>query len=204
MLSLNERPCCFMMPTDLTGYVAFPVSGLTSFTMWMASHARLAKKSDSRPNILEERVVLAMLNAISRPRSFVFTASWSLMNLIDSFIARRYPVMIVVGWIEFFTSSLARLSSSAATITTEVVPSPTSLSCISDSCTSTRAAGCSTSSISRIVAPSFVIVTSPRSSTSILSSPIGPNDVFTTLATEQAAVTFWVRTSCPVVRSPLR
>ena len=45
-------------------------------------------------------------------------------------------------------------------MTTEVVPSPTSLSCISESCTRTRAAGCSTSSCARIVAPSLVIVTS--------------------------------------------
>ena len=74
-------------------------------------------------------------------------------------------------------------------MTTEVVPSPTSLSCISDSCTSTRAAGCSTSKLARMVAPSLVIVTSPRSSTSILSRPIGPSEVLTTLATESAAVT---------------
>ena len=40
-----------------------------------------------------------------------------------------------------------------------------------------------------MVAPSFVMVTSPRSSTSILSRPIGPSEVFTTLATESAAVT---------------
>eukprot|EP00966_Prymnesium_polylepis_P252564 5838979-Prymnesium_polylepis.1 len=33
------------------------------------------------------------------------------------------------------------------------------------------------------------MVTSPRSSTSILSRPIGPSDVLTTLATELAAVT---------------
>ena len=47
--------------------------------------------------------------------------------------------MIDVGWMAFFTSSLARLSISDARITTEVVPSPTSLSCISLSCTRTRA-----------------------------------------------------------------
>ena len=104
----------------------------------------------------------------------------------------------------FFTSSFARFSSSAARMTTEVVPSPTSLSCISESCTRTRAAGCSTSSWLRIVAPSFVIVTSPRSSTSILSRPIGPSDDLTMFATESAAVTFCVRTSCPDARSPAR
>lgn len=71
-------------------------------------------------------------------------------------------------------------------ITTEVVPSPTSVSCNWESCTMTLPAGCSTSSCFRMVAPfrrgklegfyhevlpSLVIVTSPISSTSILSSP---------------------------------
>ena len=45
-------------------------------------------------------------------------------------------------------------------MTTEVVPSPISWSCRSASSTSTRAAGCSTSSSFRIVAPSLVMVTS--------------------------------------------
>lgn len=40
-------------------------------------------------------------------------------------MARRYPPMMDVGWILARTSSLARFSSSAATITTLVVPSPT-------------------------------------------------------------------------------
>lgn len=40
-----------------------------------------------------------------------------------------YPVITVVGWILFRTRSLALLSSSDARRTTEVVPSPTSLSC---------------------------------------------------------------------------
>jgi len=42
--------------------------------------------------------------------------------------------------------------------------------------------GCSTSIYLRIVAPSLVIVTSPISSTSILSSPKGPKEDFTMLA----------------------
>lgn len=126
-----------------------------------------------------------------------------------SLSARRKPDMMEVGWIRFFTSSFPRFSSSAATITTEVVPSPTcgvnhinpcqttapdqplsdrppqnthpphtahtrrrdedtahtSWSCKCASSTSTLAAGCSTSSCWRMVAPSFVMVTSPMSST---------------------------------------
>lgn len=51
------------------------------------------------------------------------------------------------------------------------------------------AAGCSTSNNLRIVAPSFVTVTSPMSSTSILSSPTGPNELLTMFAIELAAIT---------------
>jgi hypothetical protein len=64
-------------------------------------------------------------------------------------------------------------------MTTDVVPSPTSLSWIYESSTKTLAAGWVTSNYLRIVAPSFVIVTSPISSTSILSRPCGPREVFT-------------------------
>lgn len=51
------------------------------------------------------------------------------------------------------------------------------------------AAGCSTSSNRKIVAPSFVIVTSPMSSTSILSKPTGPRELFTMFAIDAAAIT---------------
>lgn len=40
-----------------------------------------------------------------------------------------------------------------------------------------------------MVAPSFVMVTSPMSSTSILSKPSGPSELFTMLAIELAAIT---------------
>lgn len=51
------------------------------------------------------------------------------------------------------------------------------------------AAGCSTSSKRKIVAPSFVIVTSPMSSTIILSKPTGPNELFTMFEIAAAAIT---------------
>lgn len=53
------------------------------------------------------------------------------------------------------------------------------------------AAGCSTSSKRKIVAPSFVTVTSPISSTNILSNPTGPSELLTMLAIEEAAITGW-------------
>jgi len=66
---------------------------------------------------------------------------------------------------------LALLSNSAAIITTEVVPSPTSLSCNYDNSTIIFPAGCETSNYLKMVAPSLVTVTSPISSTNILSKP---------------------------------
>ncbi len=53
-----------------------------------------------------------------------------------------------------------------------------------------------------MVAPSLVMVTSPMSSTNILSSPTGPREDLTMLATEEAASTFCVLTSPPVFLSP--
>lgn len=51
------------------------------------------------------------------------------------------------------------------------------------------AAGCSTSNKRKIVAPSFVTVTSPISSTNILSNPTGPKELLTMLAIDDAAMT---------------
>ena len=73
----------------------------------------------------------------------------------------------------------ALVSNAPARTTAEVVPSPTSLSVVFAISTSIFAAGCCTSISLRMVAPSFVIVTSPRESTNILSIPLGPRLVFT-------------------------
>ena len=45
-----------------------PVSGFSDLTSCIASIARLAKNSASRPKIFDESVVFAMLKATSRPR----------------------------------------------------------------------------------------------------------------------------------------
>ena len=51
------------------------------------------------------------------------------MYYIDFFIANLNPEITIVGWILFLSSYNAFLSNYAANITTEVVPSPTYLSC---------------------------------------------------------------------------
>lgn len=81
------------------------------------------------PMTLLDMLVFAMLTRLSFARASTFTLSWASMKRTASLHASRYPLMTVVGWILFFTKSLARRRSSDATMTTEVVPSPTSLSC---------------------------------------------------------------------------
>ena len=154
-----------------------------------------AKKSLSEESNLDDIDVLAALIKASLPRVSTLTLRWFYINLTDSLSASLYPDITEVAWILFFINSFPLFKSSAANITTEVVPSPTSLSWIWDSSTRTLAAGCVTSSYLRIVAPSLVIVTSPMSSTSILSSPYGPSEVLTIFESATTAMMFCVLTS---------
>jgi hypothetical protein len=112
------------------------------------------------PIILLDIAVFATLIKASLPRESTFILDWSCINFTASLHARRYPVMIVVGCTLALTSSLALRNSSAAMITTDVVPSPTSLSCFCARSTNIFPAGCSTARRERMVAPSFEIVTS--------------------------------------------
>merc|ERR1719516_154522 len=180
--------------------------GYTSPTLMAlsASTTILEKNSSSAPMSLLDMQVLAQLIRHSSPRSSTLRVRCSLMYLTASLLASLYPAIIEVGWIFCFTSSSAFFSSSAAMMTTLVVPSPTSSSWSAASSTSTLAAGCSTSSSWRMVAPSLVIVTSPTSSTIILSRPTGPRLLLTMLAMLEAAITFCVLTSCPLFLSPAK
>lgn len=146
--------------------------------------------------------VLATLIKPYSPISSTFNDKCSLIKLIPYLHAVLYPDIITDGWIYFFIIYYAFLNNSDAIITTEVVPSPTSSSCNYDNYTIIFADGCSTSIYLKIVAPSFVIVTSPISSTNILSRPNGPNDDFTMLASDYTAVIFAVLTSLPYVLNP--
>ena len=89
--------------------------------------------------IFDDMDVLATLIKHSLPSLSTLVDSCSAMNRHASLQASRYPVMTVVGWILFRTSSFARRKSSEARSTTEVVPSPTSLSCCVASETRIRA-----------------------------------------------------------------
>lgn len=94
----------------------------------MALTTILEKNSASDESNFDDIEVLAALIRASLPSSSTLIDKFDWMNLTDSLNAILYPLIIAVGWILFLTSSLAPLRSSAARMTTEVVPSPTSLS----------------------------------------------------------------------------
>ncbi|CAI8178528.1 MAG: Uncharacterised protein [Candidatus Nitrosopelagicus brevis] len=96
--------------------------------------------------------------------------------------------MITEECTSFFSNSSAFANSVPAKITDDVVPSPTSVSIVFEISIIILAAGCCASISFRIVAPSLVIVTSPKESTSILSSPRGPKLDLTISATIFAAM----------------
>nr|QNO53751.1 hypothetical protein ONPGGGGH_00050 [Methanosarcinales archaeon ANME-1 ERB6] len=115
--------------------------------------------------------------------------------------ASLYPDVITVGCI-FCSNSSSAFFSSSPPITTEVlVPSPATSSTVFATSIIIFAAGLSMSISLRMVAPSFVITTSPRESTSILSIPFGPKVVRTAEATAFAAFMFVLCASLPRVRS---
>mmetsp|Transcript_32780 Transcript_32780/g.52769 ORF Transcript_32780/g.52769 Transcript_32780/m.52769 type:complete len:243 (-) Transcript_32780:239-967(-) len=138
-------PWAFRMVIAPTGYLALPLKS-SVLTLLTASTAILEKKSASLPIILEDILVFAAFIMASSPRSESRIDMFLLMNRHASFLASRKPDMMVVGWMCFLTSSFADFKSSAARITTLVVPSPTSWSCMLESSTKTFPAGCSTSS----------------------------------------------------------
>ena len=95
----------------------------------------------------------------------------------DCSAAFLYPASIVEGEMPKSNNFSAFSSKEPASITTDIVPSPTSLSTEFEASIITLAAGCSTSSLRNIVEPFLVIVTSPKRSMYIFSNPLGPNEL---------------------------
>mmetsp|Transcript_24472 Transcript_24472/g.75486 ORF Transcript_24472/g.75486 Transcript_24472/m.75486 type:complete len:273 (-) Transcript_24472:156-974(-) len=114
--------------------------------------------------------------------------------------AASKPSATRTGWRPRSSSFSACSSSAPARTTTPVVPSPISSSCDCESSTNNRATWCSTAILSRIVAPSFVMVTSPSGETIILSMPLGPSDVRRRLDTDRAAMMLCFWASRPLMR----
>ncbi len=84
-----------------------------------------------------------------------------------------------------FSAAFSRLP---AKTTTEVVPSPASMSWDADRSTNILAAGCMTAICFRMVAPSLVTRTSVGPLWIILSMPLGPREVLTASATAIVAI----------------
>mmetsp|Transcript_49243 Transcript_49243/g.118341 ORF Transcript_49243/g.118341 Transcript_49243/m.118341 type:complete len:292 (+) Transcript_49243:748-1623(+) len=174
-----------------------------SFTRKMASTASLAKWSFSCVTNLELSVVRAILNRSSRKRAS--SVEWS--TALASRAARatstavRQPAATVIGWMRMAASFSASRSSSPQSTVTEVVPSPTSESCVRAMSMSTLAAALSTTMDCRMVAPSFVTVTPCPADVvlcRILSMPLGPSVVLTKSAMAMAPTNDAMRAPSPL------
>lgn len=102
------------------------------------------------------------------------------------------------GWMPLDRSRSAAPSRLPHITTTDVVPSPASMSCAVDRLTNILAVGCKTDMLRSIVLPSFVIIVSPLPLRIILSIPRGPNEVRMASATAlwvlaSSAGMYWTR-----------
>ena len=118
----------------------------------------------------------------------------------DTWHAASKPSATLTGCNPRSRSFSACSSRAPARTTTPVVPSPISSSWDCDNSTSNLATWCSTAILSRIVAPSFVMVTSPSGETIILSMPLGPNDVLSNPETDRAAMMLCFCACRPLMR----
>lgn len=159
-----------------------------SATASTASTAISAMGRWHRLTILDESVVIAVCTSASLSSS---VCEWlyaeSASRSIATLAARSKPSAMRMGWMPRSRRISACSRSAPASTTTPVVPSPISLSCERDRSTSSLAIWWLTCICSRIVAPSFEMVTSPSGLESILSMPFGPSDVRITLHTDLAA-----------------
>ena len=114
---------------------------------------------------------------------------------IDLFSPRANPSEMVVGCSPRSISRSAFSRNAPARMTTEVVPSPASTSWALDVWISRLAVGCITERFFRMVAPSFVMMTSPLAVSSSLSMPLGPRLVLMIMEMLLAALMLDIRTS---------
>mmetsp|Transcript_10433 Transcript_10433/g.25614 ORF Transcript_10433/g.25614 Transcript_10433/m.25614 type:complete len:332 (-) Transcript_10433:11-1006(-) len=160
----------FLMSTSL---VPSPLSTATHITASSASSAisgpkrdvYLVPMHDVTIFISCERSLMSMGNA---RESMIFTAASS---------ALMYARTITVGWMSFSRNGCDRCRISPARMMTEVVPSPTSSSCVRLSSIMDLAAGWVTSISRRIALPSLVSTIPPDASRIIFSMERGPSVV---------------------------
>mmetsp|Transcript_5841 Transcript_5841/g.19877 ORF Transcript_5841/g.19877 Transcript_5841/m.19877 type:complete len:502 (-) Transcript_5841:120-1625(-) len=129
---------------------------------------------------------LMMLSICSRFPKSIGNATSSITFCASS-SAFRYPRQMTVGWMFFSKNGSAALSISPAKMMTDVVPSPTSSSCVRESSIIDLAHGCDTSISRKMALPSFVSTMPPDASKSIFSIERGPRVVRIMSATAFAA-----------------
>ena len=115
----------------------------------------------------------------------------------DCSAAFLYPASIIEGKIPKSSNFSAFSSKEPAKMTTDIVPSPTSLSTEFAASIITLAAGCSTSNLRNIVEPLLVRVTSPKRSMYIFSNPLGPNELLMRSAINFPASKLYLLASSP-------
>mmetsp|Transcript_43180 Transcript_43180/g.99542 ORF Transcript_43180/g.99542 Transcript_43180/m.99542 type:complete len:205 (-) Transcript_43180:219-833(-) len=136
------------------------VAVLTSMTFKIASTAMGASLSAYCETTLEFKDVDALCSSCSL--SFKLTGMDASVKISSAFsTATRKASVIVCGWMPFVSSFSAACNKAPAMTTTEVVPSPASISCALDSSTIIFAVGCCNFICCKMVAPSLVITTSP-------------------------------------------
>ena len=119
-------PWDFKILTALTGYLS--PNKVYYLTDKIASTHISPKNLLSLPIILDDIAVLALLIKASFPKSDTDMHKFSSIYLQASLAASLNPEIMLVGWTLFLINSLALFKNSEAKITTDVVPSPTSLS----------------------------------------------------------------------------
>ena len=145
--------------------------------------------------IFDDRVVDAVS---TKTLSSTFFSKWTVSAIFSSVSSETWqaaskPSATLTGCNPRSSNFSACSSKAPANTTTPVVPSPISSSWDCDNSTKSLATWCSTAILSKMVAPSFVMVTSPSGETIILSMPLGPNEVRSKPETDRAAMMlcFW-------------
>mmetsp|Transcript_6297 Transcript_6297/g.19068 ORF Transcript_6297/g.19068 Transcript_6297/m.19068 type:complete len:263 (+) Transcript_6297:1009-1797(+) len=191
MLSSMVPPPFLMIDMSLRSTL-FGFSGLITFRT-VSTAMGASKEACCDTTLLLSEVVAALIRA---------SLSWMLIGAaisckISAAFLHAFPIEseMIVGWTPLLSSSRHFFSREPQITTTEVVPSPAFTSCDFESSTSIFAAGCKTFTLSRMVAPSLVMITSPSACLTILSMPLGPRDVLTASESALAASMFEILTS---------
>mmetsp|Transcript_50087 Transcript_50087/g.92422 ORF Transcript_50087/g.92422 Transcript_50087/m.92422 type:complete len:205 (-) Transcript_50087:222-836(-) len=136
------------------------VAVFASITFKTASTAMGASLSAFCDTTLEFKDVDALCSNCSRSfKSTGMEASVKISSALSA--AARKASVIVCGWMPLMSNFSAACSKAPAMTTTEVVPSPASMSCALDNSTIILAVGCCNFICCKMVAPSLVMTTSP-------------------------------------------